>query len=167
MRRAIRPAIALLVVALVVTATAAAARWVHREPVNAGIVITGDFELHAEWLDAPASWPALFPGESREASMRIWTTAVGETLRWRAAVDGSVAADFSDHVLVETYQGTCAGASAPLDLPLHPAAAPLAAGEELLVCVRFTLSTSAGQHSALQGQPLDPVVVVTGVQAGG
>lgn len=157
---------ALVAGTLVVAVSGTAALWHRDTDLGAGIATTGDFVTAAHWAGAPPDWAAFLPGESRQASLVVANHGAGDTLRWRFAVESVTRAEFDGHVTFEALAGACEDQPvSPVGTPWHPADGGLAAGEEAVICVRYTLHTDA--PSTLQGQPVEPRITITGIQAGG
>lgn len=136
------------------------ALWGRTVPLDDGIVSSGDFAVTAQWVDAP-NWTPMFPGDAREATMRVTSSGAGATLRWRLFVAGGVVA-LNPYAQFAAWQGACE-AGTPIGAQGYPTT--LAPGATVDVCVRITLSATA--PSSLQNASASPAIVVTGRQVGG
>lgn len=163
----IRNAIAGLVIAglaiVAATAPGTLAGWQAKETLNVGIVTTGDLSLNAHWSAGAPHPGALFPGQKADAHLKATIHGSGTNLRWKLQVAHKVDPAFKDHVTFQSWAGAC-GTGTSIQTNGYPSQGSMPPGQNVDICVRFTLNANA--PSTLQGKTLGAKVVVTGLQAG-
>jgi hypothetical protein len=89
-------------------ATAANAMWGVHSALPVTATTTGDMSVAATWSPAPPSWTALYPGESRTATLVVTQAgSAGTTLRWTLRAAGAVDPAAAGYASVQVWAGAC------------------------------------------------------------
>lgn len=151
------------VLAVVATSTVSA-NWAAQQRVAAASVSTGDLGITVDWQGG-TTWPAIGPGGTISKRGTVTVTGRGDNLRVGLTADVTNATAFTPYVTRSIRLDDCSGTPGTV-LPTagFPASGGLTPGQQVTVCVRYTLATNA--PASLQGQAFSPAVTLQLTQRG-
>lgn len=152
------------VVLALAAATGVSAYWQARERIDLSATSSGDLDIDVVWQGG-TEWSSISPGTTISKRAVITVNGAGRTLRARVTGTASNATAFDSAITRSIRIDDCTGTPGAL-LPAsgYPADGALRPGDQLTVCVRYTLASDAS--ATLRNADLTPSVAYTVVQVG-
>lgn len=150
------------IILVLAAATGVSAYWQAQQRLDLSSTSSGDLDLAVSWQGG-TSWSAIAPGATVSKRAVITVTGSGQTLRARVTGSARNAAAFDPAVTRSIRLDDCSGTPGTI-LPVggYPSTGALRPGDQVTVCVRFTLAPDAS--ASLQNVDLTPTVDLAVVQ---